>query len=165
MDVRIWRADVTPDGFANPRPLGSPVDQDPSFFPVQATDGTLYYTNLAKRTIYQASFEGGHVISAAPAGLEVGGHAFPSPDGRFILVDSASLNSEGKRDIFVAFRSADRLWGSLRPLGPAVNTEFGETCPSLSPDGKFLFFSRYNEPEFVSNIYWVSSDVIEAVAD
>ncbi|MCP4897408.1 MAG: hypothetical protein GY906_10590, partial [bacterium] len=29
MDVRIWRADVTPDGFANPRPLGSPVDQDP----------------------------------------------------------------------------------------------------------------------------------------
>jgi hypothetical protein len=35
-----------------------------------------------------------------------------------------------------------------------------ETCPSLSPDGRYLFFSRYNEPGGLSNIYWISSAVI-----
>lgn len=164
MDVRIWSAEVTPDGFHNPQPLGGPVAADPSFYPVSATDGSLYYTNLAKRQIYRAIMENGGITSAEPAGLELGGHAFPSPDGSFMVLDSASLDSEGQRDIFVAFRNDDGTWGSPRPLGPTVNTEFSETCPSLSPDGRYLFFSRYNEPDEISNIYWVSSEVIDLLA-
>ena len=164
MDVRIWSADVTPTGFANPQPLDSPVADDPSFYPVQAVDGTLYYTNLAKREIYRATMENGEVTSAEPAGLEVGGHAFPSPDGSFMVLDSASIDSQAQRDIFVAFRNDDGTWGTPRPLGPTVNTEYSETCPSLSPDGRYLFFSRYNEPDEISNIYWVSSEVIDLLA-
>jgi hypothetical protein len=50
-------------------------------------------------------------------------------------------------------------------LGPGVNTEFSETCPSLSPDGRFIFFSRYNEPNEVSNIYWVSASVLDRIRE
>ena len=164
LDVRIWTAEVTPDGFQNPQPLGKPVAQDPSFYPVQATGGELYYTNLAKRAIYRATLDNGKVTAAEPAGLEQGGHAFPSPDGSFMVLDSASLESDEQRDIFVSFRTDDGSWGSPRPLGPAVNTEYSETCPALSPDGKYLFFSRYNEPGQLSNIYWVSSEVIKLAA-
>lgn len=39
-------------------------------------------------------------------------------------------------------------------------SEHSETCPSLSPDGAFLFFSRYDEPDGIANIYWISSGVI-----
>ncbi len=164
MDVRIWSAEVTPDGFGHPRPLGEPVSQDPSFYPVQATNGALYYTNLAKRAVFRATLENGEVTGAESAGLEGGGHAFPSPDGTFILLDSAALDSDEQRDIFVAFRKDDGSWSRPQPLGATVNTEHSETCPSLSPDGKFLFFSRYNEPGRLSNIYWVSADVIKAVS-
>jgi Tol biopolymer transport system component len=161
MDVRIWMADLTSAGWENPRPVGPPVNQDPAFYPVQASDGTLYYTNLAQRAVYRATLGENSVLSAEPAGLEVGGHAFPAPDSSYMLVDSASLDSDAGRDIFVAFRHEDGSWGSPQPLGSAVNTEHSETCPSLSPDGRFLFFSRYNEPGDISNIYWISSQVIQ----
>lgn len=164
LDVRIWIADTTDDGWRNPRPLGPPVDEDPAFYPVMTNDGMLYYTNLAKRAVYRARLENGKITSAAAAGTERGGHAFPSPDGRFVLLDSASLDSSDQRDIFVAFRKEDGTWGSPRDLGAAVNSEHSETCPSLSPDGKYVFFSRYNEPGKLSNIYWVSSKVIEMAA-
>jgi len=160
LDVRIWMANLTAGGWENPRPVGPPMDQDPAFYPVQASDGTLYYTNLAQRAVYRATLDGDTVVTALPAGLGAGGHAFPAPDGSYILVDSASLDSDSGRDIFVAFRAADGSWGSLQPLGPAVNTEHSETCPSLSPDGRFLFFSRYNEPGGISDIYWISSEVV-----
>lgn len=161
MDVRIWSAEVTKDGFHNPQPLGMPISEDPSFYPVQATDGTLYYTNLKHQAVYRARLGDGEIETAEPAGLDGVGHAFPSPDGNYILLDSASLNSKEQRDIFVAFKNDDGSWTSPRPLGPSVNTDHSETCPSLSPDGRFIFFSRYNEPGELSNIYWVSSEVIE----
>ena len=165
MDVRIWTAGVTPDGlFVDARALAGPVADDPSFYPVQGTDGSLFYTNLAKRSIWRATIDNGDVTGARDAGLERGGHAFPSPDGRFVLVDSASLDSDEQRDIYVSFRNDDGTWGEARPLGPSVNTEYSETCPSLSPDGRYLFFSRYNEPGGVSDIYWISAEVITAAA-
>ena len=161
MDVRIWTAAVTDTGYADPRPLGSPVADDPSFYPVQAADGSLTYTNLAEGAVYRTTFADGLVTGSEPAGLDKGGHAFPAPDGSFMLLDSASLDSDEQRDIFVAFRADDGSWGPPQPLGPEVNTEHSETCPSLSPDGRFLFFSRYDEPEGVSQIYWISAEVIE----
>lgn len=162
LDVRIWTAEVTAEGFENPLPLGDPIARDPSFYPVQTANGVLYYTNLKERAVYRTTLEDGELLRTEPAGLSRGGHAFPSADGSFILLDSASLDSEEQRDIFVAFRNDDGGWSSPRPLGPTVNTEYSETCPSLSPDGKYLFFSRYNEPGELSNIYWVSSAVIDA---
>lgn len=162
MDVRIWTAEVTPTGFRNPRPLESPIADDPSFYPVEAADGSLYYTNLAQRAVFRATFSDGRLAGAEPAGLERGGHAFPAPDGSFVLVDSASIDSDEQRDIYVSFREDDGSWGTPHPLGPEVNTEHSETCPALSPDGAYLFFSRYDEPGGVSQIYWISSEVIRA---
>jgi len=164
MDVRIWMADLTPEGWARPRPVGGPGSQDPAFYPVLSVDGLLYYTNLARRAVFRAVIENGEIIRTEAAGLERGGHAFPAPDGRYMLVDSASPASDRKRDIFVVIHQGDGTWGPATPLGATVNTEYSETCPSISPDGRFLFFSRYNEPGGLSNVYWVSSDVIDEVA-
>jgi len=164
MDVRIWTADVTPEGFADPRALGGPIAEDPSFYPVQAADGSLFYTNLAKRSVWRATLDNGEFPQTREAGLELGGHAFPSPDGRFVLMDSAALGSDEQRDIFVSFRNDDGSWDTPKQLGPSVNTEYSETCPSLSPDGEFLFFSRYDEPGGISDIYWIRSEVIGLAA-
>jgi hypothetical protein len=45
--------------------------------------------------------------------------------------------------------------GEPQNLGPGVNTEHIEGSPTLSLDGRFLFFSRHQD------IWWVSTEVIE----
>ena len=162
MDVRIWSLEVGPEGWHNPRELPSPLADAPAFYPTMSDEGTLYYTNLAARKIYRAELEGNSARSVEEAGLEFGGHAFIAPDESFVLVDARQADSLGDSDIYVAFRQSDGSWGSPRNLGPEVNSEFSETCPSLSADGKYLFFSRYNEPDEVSDIYWIDSTVIDA---
>ena len=48
-------------------------------------------------------------------------------------------------------------------LGNSVNSNFAETFPSITPDGKYLFFGRYNEEGRLSNFYWVSTEVIDSL--
>ena len=164
MDVRIWSLEVGPGGWRNPRELPSPVADDPAFYPTISNRGTLYYTNLAANKIYRAKLEGLSVESVEDAGLEFGSHPFIAPDESFVLVDARESDSVGGSDIYVAFRHPNGRWTRPRQLGAEVNSGFDETCPSLSSDGRYLFFSRYNEPGNVSDIYWIDSGVIDSVS-
>jgi hypothetical protein len=159
LDVRIWAVDRVEGDWLSPRELGPPVSDGPAFFPTTTADGTVYYSDLTERRTFRARMFGDSVGGAEDAGFE-GMHAFISPDESFVLVDA---RVGGKRaDIFVAFRQPNGEWTDLVDLGPGVNTEYSETCPSLSHDGQFIFFSRYNEANDVSNIYWVSARLIQA---
>lgn len=162
MDVRIWSLEVGPDGWLDPRELPSPVADEPAFYPTLSDRGTLYYTNLSARRIYRAELEGLTVSSVEEAGLEFGGHAFIAPDESFVLLDAREDDSLGGSDLYVAFRRPDRTWARPRHLGAEVNSGFDETCPSLSADGRYLFFSRYDEPNQLSDIYWIDSAVVDA---
>ena len=62
-----------------------------------------------------------------------------------------------KPDIFVSFRNPDGSWCKGIKLPASINTEDGELCPSVSPDERYLFFSRLTNND--SNIYWVDFDV------
>ena len=160
MDVRIWVVEIGPRGWLHPRELGPPVSDDPAFFPTSSRTGTLYYTNLAKRKVYRAGLVDGRVETAGDAGIEFGIHSFIAPDESFVLVDALPPGKE-ERDIYVAFRTVDGGWTEPASLGHEVNTEHAETCASVSWDGKYVFFSRYDEDGGVSNIYWISSSVID----
>ena len=50
-----------------------------------------------------------------------------------------------KAIIYVYFKKKDSTWSKPINLGKDVNSNFAETCPSITPDGKYLFFGRYNE--------------------
>ena len=86
----------------------------------------------------------------------LGVHGWVAPDGSFIVFDSYQRPGAqgGEGDLFVAFRTADGGWGEAHNLGDDINTPGTNFCPSLSPDGKFLFFATNRD------IYWVSSEVI-----
>ena len=160
LDVRIWRAEVAGDEFVNPEPLRGPIAEDPAFFPTSAASGAVYYTNLAQRKPYRGSPSADGSWQVEPLDLEFGGHTFVAPDESFVLVDARAEDSQGKGDIYVAFAATDGGWTTPVNLGDGVNSEYSESCPSLSDDGKYLFFSRYDEPDEMSQIYWVDSAVI-----
>ena len=152
MDVRIWVAERRGDGWAPATLLESPVNQGPVFYPTPAPDGTLYYSDIEKRETRRAPrVDGAYPRTEA---LDLAGlHAFVAPDGSYLLFDAGG-------DIRVAF-AAEEGWSTPRALGPEVNTEHAETCPSVSPDGRYLFFSRYLPPDEVSDIYWIDSRVVQ----
>ncbi len=161
LDVRIWKVDIHANGWHHPQPLSGRISDDSAFFPTSTKKGALYYSNITRRKIYKASLQNGIVLESGEAGLEFGGHGFIAPDESFILVDSIQADGHGKQDIYVAFRKHDGGWSKPVNLGNEVNTDFDETCPTLSSDGKYLFFSRYNEPGEISNIYWIDAKIIE----
>ena len=161
MDVRIWRVEVSGDEFINPLPLAGPIASAPAFFPTSAASGAVYYTNISERKPFRARLGADGVWQVEPLGLEFGGHTYVAPDESLVLVDARGDDSRGEGDIYVAFATSDGGWTKPINLGNGVNSEFSESCPSLSHDGRYLFFSRYNEPDEIAQIYWVDSGVIE----
>ena len=161
LGVRIWQVEFEGNLWGEPSPLAGPIANDPAFFPTSAASGALYYTNVAERRPYRAVEDADGQWQVEPLDIDFGGHVFVAPDESFVLVDARANDSLGDGDIYVAFATDDGGWTTPINLGPAVNSEHSESCPSLSADGKYLFFSRYDEPGGVAQIYWVDAQVID----
>ena len=154
---RLWYAKKTTNGWGSPVLLESPVNSTPVFWATVAKNNTLYYTNIANFKIYKSQSIDGFYKKTEHAGLMFGIHPYISPDEDFIL-----FNAKG--DIYIAIRTKEGKWSDPIRFGNQINTtEYDETCPSLSPDGKYIFFSRYNDKDGKSDIYWVSSNEIEQI--
>ena len=70
------------------------------------------------------------------------GNPFITPDGRVLIVSASGKASRGRADLFVLVRGGDGRWSAPRNLGMEVNRGDTEFCPSITPDGQQLFFSR-----------------------
>ena len=71
-----------------------------------------------------------------------------SADGRILLFGGYNWpNGYGNVDLWLTRRATkDDPWGQPKNLGPAVNTSSAESYPSLSADGRTLYFSDYDSP-------------------
>lgn len=75
-------------------------------------------------------------------------HPAISPDGSYMLFDC-----NGGSHLWVTFRKADGKWSEAIDLSQyGIGKEFG--IPTVSRDGKYIFFSGYGD------IYWVSAQII-----
>jgi hypothetical protein len=75
-----------------------------------------------------------------------------------LIFTSHRSGGYGKGDLYISFRKNDGSWGTPVNLGPHFNTTAYENGSTISPDGKFLFFTRRQDwhTSIDSNIYWVS---------
>ena len=48
-------------------------------------------------------------------------------------------------------------------IDDSINTEAGENCPQVSPDGRYFFFNRYDPDSAMGNMYWVDVGIIETL--
>jgi hypothetical protein len=169
-DFDLYVVDRMADGKATPRNLGpavnSPVDE---LYPSVAADGTIYFASerSGEFKIYRSkrSADGSYgAAEALPAPVNQAGlwsfNPFISKDGRTLLF--TALNREGgsgKGDIWIATRGTAGEFGTVRNLGPRVNTAEEEFHPTLSPDGRALFFIRRNTSSAAGNadVYWIST--------
>ena len=159
--VEIWCASRSGDWWSDAVKLDSPINNDMVFYPNPAENGDLFYKNVSKGKMYYAPNKNGKFPEVFEVGIEYGSHGFIAPSQDFMLIDALKDNDKTKdKDIHICFKKKDGAWTKPINLGSGVNSDFNETCPSITPDGKYLFFSRYSEEGGIPNIYWVSAEVL-----
>jgi Tol biopolymer transport system component len=154
---KFWYMEKSKDGWGKPKYLNSPVNDSPGMWCTFTKDETMYYGNNSNFQIHRARLNNEKYAEIENLGF-TGTHPYVAPDESYFLFNSGQYGGFGKSDILIVFRNQDGSWGMPVNLGGSINTTDGETCASLSPDGKYIFFSRYNEPGEKCNIYWASVD-------
>lgn len=88
-------------------------------------------------------------------------HPYIAPDESYIIFDAETTDIPHNSDLFISFNN-NGTWSKARSLGPKINTKISESGATVSPDGKYLFFSRTEEKDnedggtyWKSDLYWV----------
>lgn len=166
-DEKIWYVNRLEDSWSDAIKLDSPINDDLVFFPNQAKNGDLYYFNLSKFKTYYTPNKNGKYTEAKKVDIEFGHHAFISPSQDYLLMTAQNKDDEGRKDndIYVCFKKQDRTWTTPINLGNEINSNFNEKNPTVTPDGKYLFFGRAERKGKIglANTYWVSTEIINKV--
>ena len=89
-------------------------------------------------------------------------HSIPSPDGKSLYVTSGRPGGFGGEDIYVTTRDRTGAWGPLVNLGPRVNSDKDDRCPSFTPDFRvFVFDSERSGGHGSKDLWWVYYDRIK----
>ncbi|MEL7297844.1 MAG: polysaccharide deacetylase family protein [Pseudomonadota bacterium] len=163
----IWYAIRLRDGWSEPRQIEGTVNTNNNEYYVSFTDtDTLAFASniLSESNSDYDIFLAELVDGAYTQPRRLTGRAntkayeadpFIAYDGSYVLYSTTRRYGAGMRDIFVSFREADDSWSRGYMLGNGINTDKLEFCPSVSRDGRFLFYTS-NE-----DIYWVDAAVID----
>lgn len=142
----------------NPQNLGPKVNSDQlEYFPSISADGnTLVFTyrNLRGDDLDEDFWFTGRDSSGAEwqkakymqGALNSDGNEGAqalTADGKVLFFAACERpKGFGSCDIYVSFRQANGLWGPAQNLGGAINSSLWESQPSISPDGRTLYFVR-----------------------
>ncbi len=164
----IWCVESTDTGWGEPRPLGSFINDVFSMMVSAATNGNLYFTGtndneVPDSDLFYVTYDGSSYSERKNLGDAINSsfqesHSFISEDESYILFDSDRPGGAGQSDLYVSFRNQSGAW-SVPANITGINSEKGESMPFVSPDGKYLFFSRFDD-NGPGDIYWVSSELI-----
>jgi hypothetical protein len=159
--LKIWYVNRLDNAWSKAILLDSPLNNEEVIMSSEAQNGDLFYINSSKRKMYYARNNNNQFAEGQDVGIEYGSHGFISPSQDFLVVDAHKDNDETKdKDIYVYFKQQDGTWSKPINLGSTVNSNFREGSPTITPDGKYLFFNRYDEKSGNPNIYWVSTGII-----
>jgi Tol biopolymer transport system component len=157
------------DGWSNPIRMGENINTaEAEYYPCIVDDGSMYFSrdgNWKTGRLMYSRFSNGNYMKAVDLGLPInsGGalHAWISPDESYMLFNSPREGSFTQNDIWVSFRKNDGSWTIPINAGEKINSGADAIlCPTVSPDGKYMFFTKLNFNPTTGNIYWVSTKFI-----
>jgi len=164
----LFRCNRTPRGWAQPQELGPPLSSPAAEFGFSlAADNSFYIASTRKGgrggdDIWHAPFVDNTWSQAIhlPALNTAYNDAGPgiAPDKSFMVFNSIKPGGLGGADLYLTLRQSDGTWTTPRNLGPRVNSAYHDFGCYISPDKKYLFFSRRtggNPSRDAADIYWV----------
>ncbi len=161
-DFQLWMVERDDDGWGAPERLSGEID----FYPSLTATGVMYFTDH-NNDLYRTRLDNGRMTAREKLSDSINTprgeyNSYIAPDESYLLFTSHGWTDRpNSGDLFVSFRNDDGSWTRAKNLGWGINSGRLDYCPSLSPDGKYLFFSR--RAGAVENIYWVDASRIELV--
>ncbi len=164
--IDLWTVKYLAQGWSTPVALPSPINSDAkeyrgSYLP----DGTMYFgsSRSGMMQVYKAYNNISQALQVELVGPPISTKSFEgdpciAPDGHFLIFYSAR---DGKSaDLYVSFSDGNGGWQTPINLGDKFNRmDSDEYGAHLSPDGKYLFFTRHTLKG--NGIYWAASSAIE----
>ncbi|MFA6127259.1 MAG: hypothetical protein WC699_08150 [Bacteroidales bacterium] len=138
------------------------------YFPIVTNSGNLYFNSQrggrATNDIYCSRFIDGKYSGAEKLPEPVNTQyrefdAFVNPDEKMILFSTERPGGFGGSDIYVSFKRPDGSWSEPKNLGSDINSAQSEYGATLSPDGKYFFYTSGKNGN--EDIFWVSAEFIE----
>jgi Tol biopolymer transport system component len=190
----IWYVDRTKEGWGDPVRFPEPINTEMrELYPSESRDGYVYFFSsmtggYGSFDLYRVALRDGEFGAPENLGPSINTEenetdACISPDGDYLVFTSTREGGYGSGDLYISFRTSEGGWTQAENLGEAVNTEHLEFCPSVSRDGKYLFFTS-NRPKAAAiaetsavrkelgltpspdrpdiDIYWVDAALIES---
>jgi Tol biopolymer transport system component len=164
----IYYSIKTNAGWSDPIYCGEEVNTTGNeVYPSMSSKNNLYFQSTrsggyGSLDIFRAEWVNGNFINVKNLGPEVNTKYYESdpvisPDESYIIFSSQRKEDGDIRYLYVSFQVGENKWTKALKLGDEVN-DGPAGSPTLSFDGKYLFFSKKN------GIHWISTDFIEKLA-
>jgi hypothetical protein len=166
----VFRCDRTTHGWSKPQFLGPPLSSSVREGSCSiAANNNIYICSSrkgwdGKSGIWVVPFVGNtwpraiHLSIDHPLGHDPG----IAPDESFMVFYSIRPGAipGTETDLYLSLHLPDGTWSKPQNLGPRINTAYFEYGSRISPDKKYLFFTRangwgYNSSCDTGDIYWV----------
>jgi len=157
----IWFLTREGKDWGTPQILGPPFEG--GFYTTFTKDWEMYYTGISD--LFLSKYTDGKFGVPERLGENVNTekdeyNSFIAPDESYLIFTSHGWEGHlGDGDLYICFRKEDGTWTRARNMGPGVNSSALDYCPSVSPDGKYFFFSSRRSGN--EDIYWVDAGIIE----
>jgi hypothetical protein len=158
------RCTRTSQGWSMPKELGPPFSSAAGGFSLLA-DNSLCFKSR-RDGFWIAPSVGNTWNPPIKIPMEMGNlnpcHPGIAPDGSFLVFYSIEPGAQGgtPTDLYLTLRRPDNTWTQPQRMGPGINTGYHEIAPRISPDKKYMFFTRstgwnLNRYTDTADIYWV----------
>ena len=168
----IYYNEKTVSGWSNAISAGDSINtKEMEYYPSVTYDGTLFFSRNGKWDegyIMYSTLKNGKYSTPVNIGLPINTqgalHAYVAPDKSYMIFNSPREGSHTKLDLWISFSNTDGSWTKPQNLGKEINSGADAIlCPTITPDGKYMFFTKLNLSTNTGTVYWVSTDFIETL--
>ena len=151
-DLDIWVMEKTAGGWSEPKNMGAPINSSGSeWYPTVAANGTIYFGSdreggKGRTDIYRSRLVNGKYVEAENLGDAINTQfnefePLIAPDERFLIfMASGRPDGHGGFDLYISY-NRNGVWTKPANLGEKINSSGNEYSPTISPDGKYFFWT------------------------
>lgn len=151
-DLDIWVMEKTAAGWSEPKNVGAPINSSGSeWYPTVAANGTIYFGSdreggKGRTDIYRSRLVDGKYIEAENLGEAINTQfnefePLIAPDESFLIfMAGGRADGRGGFDLYLSY-NRNGAWTKPVNLGDKINSSGNEYSPTISPDGKYFFWT------------------------